>query len=89
VAGICVEAVPLSDGLSSGLGTVIGVSAAGGYTITDLAPGEYKVRFEVGCGARGYLTRWYKNAKTRQQAAVVRVRADQTSTGISITLRRS
>ena len=89
VAGICAEAVPLSDGLSSGLGTVIGVSTAGGYTITDLAPGEYKVRFEVGCGARGYLTRWYKNARTRQQAAIVRVRADQISTGISITLRRS
>jgi hypothetical protein len=85
LAGICAEAVPLNGG---GLGTVIAVTAAGRYSAIDLAPGQYKVRFESGCGTTGFATRWYKNARTKQQATVVSVSAGTVSTGISITLPR-
>jgi len=84
VAGICAEVVPVSGGA----GRIIGISASGGYHVIDLVPGGYKVRFESGCGANGYATRWYKNARTGRQATVVQVSAGTVSTGISITLPR-
>ena len=85
LAGICAEVLPVNGGA----GAVIGVSASGRYSVTDLVPGRYRVRFEAGCGASGYATRWYKNARTRQRATVVQVSAGKTRTGISITLARS
>ncbi|HUZ54684.1 MAG TPA: carboxypeptidase-like regulatory domain-containing protein [Streptosporangiaceae bacterium] len=91
VAGICAEAVPLVGGLGvGGLGVPVGVTAAvgGGYRIGDLQPGPYKVRFTVGCGATGYATRWYKNARTSRAATVVKVSAATVTTGIDATLPR-
>ncbi len=86
VAGICAEAVPLRGGI----GVPVGVTAAvgGGYRIADLQPGPYKVEFTVGCGATGYATRWYKNARTSQAATVVKVSAAAVTTGINATLPR-
>ena len=84
VSGICAEVVPLAGGASH----VIGVTAAGRYHVIDLVPGRYKVSFSAGCGATGYATRWYKNARSRQQATIIQVSANKTTTGISITLPR-
>jgi hypothetical protein len=91
VAGICAEAVPLSGGLGViGLGVSVGVTVAAGgsYRIGDLQPGPYKVRFTVGCGATGYATRWYKNARTSKSATVVKVSAATVTTGINAALPR-
>jgi hypothetical protein len=84
VAGICAEVVPLAGGTSH----VIGVTATGGYSIIDLVPGSYKVKFSAGCGATGYATRWYKDARNRQQATIIQVSANKITTRISITLPR-
>jgi hypothetical protein len=90
VAGICAEAVPLAGGLGViGLGVPAGVTvAAGSYRIGDLQPGPYKVRFTAGCGATGYATRWYKDARTSKSATVVKVSAATVTTGINTTLPR-
>ena len=93
VAGICAEAVQQpSPGIVSlvplGVPTAVTVAAGGSYRIGDLQPGRYKVRFGVGCGAAGYATRWYKNARTSQAAAIVRVGAAKVTTGIDATLPR-
>ncbi len=86
ISGICAEAVPQRPGL----GIPVGVTgpAAGRYRINDLQPGAYKVRFTVGCGATGYATRWYKNARTRQGATIVIVKAATVISGIDISLPR-
>ena len=86
LSGICADAVPVDGG--NGLGTVIAVTAAGRYTAIDLAPGQYKVKFESGCGTTGYSTRWYKNARTKQQATFVVVSNGTVTTGINGTLPR-
>ncbi len=84
--GICAEAVPLA----AGLGIPIGVTAAAGgsYRIGDLQPGRYKVMFTTGCGATGFATRWYKNARTSRQATVITVSAATVTGGINATLPR-
>ena len=91
VAGICAEAVPLAGSLglaSLGVPTGVSLAAGGSYRIGDLQPGPYKVRFTDGCGATGYATRWYKNARTIQAAAIVKVSAATVTTGIDATLPR-
>ena len=90
VAGICAEAVPLAGGLgvSPGIPAAVTAAAGGRYRIGDLQPGPYKLRFTAGCGATGYATRWYKNARTARAATVVRVSAAKVTTGIDATLPR-
>jgi Carboxypeptidase regulatory-like domain len=63
-------------------------SSAGGYSISDLPAGQYQVEFSSGCGASGYLTQWWKDARTRQAAAFVTVSAGTTTTGIGARLRK-
>lgn len=90
VQGICAEAYPVVNSLTTSPGIPLGVTAAGGsYRIGDLQPNSYLVRFTVGCGASGFATRWYKNAKTVTGAALVRVHAAAETTGINVTLPRS
>ena len=83
VAGICVVAVP-----RSGAAAVMAVTTRACYRLIDLVPGGYKVRFEPGCGASGYATRWYKNARASSHPTVVQVTAGQSTAGIGSTLPR-
>ncbi|HEX9066951.1 MAG TPA: carboxypeptidase regulatory-like domain-containing protein, partial [Streptosporangiaceae bacterium] len=84
--GICAEAYPMAGGLGIPVGVTSG--AGGQYQITDLQPGQYKIRFAAGCGASGWATRWYKNARTEVGGTVVRVHPAAVTTGIDATLPR-
>ena len=88
LSGVCVTVVPVS---SSGSLTVVAVTGtSGGYTLADLLPGEYKVRFSAGCGAVGYVTQWWDDVSTEAKATVVTVVAGETvSPPISAELSKS
>ena len=82
--GVCVAAVRTVRGAQP----VIAVSGEGGYTMAGLTPGRYRVEFYAGCGARGYVTQWWRRAGSAKTAAIVVVHAGSTVSGISATLRR-
>jgi hypothetical protein len=85
VPGICVAALPEAHGMTA----VSGVTATDGtFTISDLAPGKYLVRFEPGCGATGYLTQWFNSAPDKSGATPVTITAGVTTADINATLRR-
>lgn len=87
ITGICVEAVPARGGI--GIPAATTRAAGGSYRIIDLQPGSYKVKFTDGCGANGFATRWYKNARTQVGGKFVRVSAASITSGINQTLPRS
>jgi hypothetical protein len=83
VGGICVLAQPARADDNP----VIAVTArTGRYAADGLLPGSYLVRFEPGCGATGYLARWYPGVRDERQATQVRVRQAQGTSGINVTL---
>ncbi|HEY2080004.1 MAG TPA: carboxypeptidase-like regulatory domain-containing protein, partial [Streptosporangiaceae bacterium] len=86
LAGICVTAVPQASG---SLPVVAVTRASGGYTLADLLPGDYKVRFSPGCGATGYATQWYDDAPSHSAATPIPVGAGQTQSAINATLSKS
>ena len=85
--GICVEAVPFQGGI--GIPTATTRRARGDYRIADLQPGSYKIKFTAGCGANGFATRWYKNARTELGGRFVHDSAASVTSGINQTLPRS
>jgi Carboxypeptidase regulatory-like domain len=86
LAGICVTAVPVSADLA-GSPPVTAVSRSGGYTLTDLTPGAYKVRFSPGCGATGYARQWWQDASSAAAATAISVGAGQVVSDISATMK--
>ena len=86
LAGICVEAVPQQGGI--GVPTAITGAVGGGYSLAGLQPGTYKIKFTDGCGANGFATRWYKNARTEFGGRFVHVSAASVTSGINQTLPR-
>jgi hypothetical protein len=85
VPGICVTALPQPSGQIP----VTGVTAANGrFSIASLAPGRYLVRFDPGCGARGYQTQWYNSAASKTGAIPVTVTAGTTTPNINAAMRR-
>ena len=86
LAGACVTAVPVP---ADGSLPVVAVTGSSGYTLGDLVPGGYKVRFSAGCGAVGYATQWWDDAASRKAATVVTVGPNQDVPGISATLSKS
>jgi len=92
VPGECVTAVPFRAGTdpATGLPTqqeVAVTSRTGGYTLTALMPGRYKIEFSSGCGASGFATQWWDNAGSAKSAKVITVKF-ATITGIDATLRK-
>jgi hypothetical protein len=86
LSGVCVTAVPQAAGAQP----VVGVTrTSGGYTLADLLPGSYKVRFSSGCGATGYATQWYSRAASKAAATPVPVSAGQTQSAINATLSKT
>jgi hypothetical protein len=68
---------------------VIAISTStGSYSLQDLQPGRYKVKFSIGCGASGFKTQWWKNAGTSAAATVITVGAGALVTGIDAALRQ-
>jgi hypothetical protein len=86
LSGVCVTAVPLPAGSAL---PVVGVTRSSGYTLADLAPGRYKVKFSSGCGADGYVTQWWRHKTSQKTATVIRVGPGQDKSGISATLSKS
>jgi hypothetical protein len=89
ISGICVEAVPQQSTVgipAIGIPAAITGAAGGSYSIADLQPGSYKIKFTDGCGANGFATRWYKNAKTEFGGRFVHVTAAKVTSGIDQTL---
>ncbi len=86
LSGACVTAFPVGP---NGSLPVLAVTGPSGYTLSDLLPGEYKVRFSAGCGTTGYATQWYAGAASRTKATVITITPAGTVTGISGTLSKS
>jgi hypothetical protein len=86
LSGICVTAYPAA---STGSLPIVAATGTGGYTLADLVPGQYKVRFSTGSGALGYATQWWKDAASQSAAAVITVGPSQDVSGISATLSKS
>ena len=59
--------------------------ADGSYTIAGLAPGTYKVQAN-NQRAPGYISEYYNNRYTWDQADIIVVSAGQTTTGVDFTL---
>jgi hypothetical protein len=91
LSGACVTAVPLSAGsqLASGSLPIVAVTGTTGYTLAQLVPGRYKVKFSAGCGAVGYVTQWWKQQTSQKAATVIKVGPGQDRSGISATLSKS
>jgi protocatechuate 3,4-dioxygenase beta subunit len=92
VPGECVTAVPFRavadpvTGLPAQQEVAV-TDRTGGYTLTTLMPGRYKIEFSTGCGNRGFATQWWDNARSARSAKVITVKF-ATITGINATLRK-
>jgi hypothetical protein len=86
LAGACVTAVPSP---ADGALPVVAVTGSSGYTLSDLVPGDYKVRFSAGCGATGYATQWWDDVTSSKDATVIPVGPNDVVPDISATLSKS
>ena len=88
LSGACVTAIPVSSNGSQPVVAATGTS--GTYTLADLLPGQYRVRFSAGCGAAGYATQWWNGVSSETAATVVTVVAGETvSPPVSAELTKS
>lgn len=92
VSGECVTAVPFRAAPDPETGLpaqqeVAVTNSTGGYTLTAVMPGRYKIEFSTGCGASGFATQWWNNAGSATSAKVITV-GFATITGVDATLRR-
>ena len=86
LSGACVTAVPLPAGSAL---PVVAVTRSSGYTLADLVPGQYKVKFSAGCGAVGYVSQWWQQKTSQKTATVISVGPGQDKSGTSATLAKS
>jgi hypothetical protein len=63
--------------------------AAGSYTLIDLPPGKYTVKFTSGCGLTGFATQWWHDASSAASATAIAVRAGTSEDGIDAVLRQA
>jgi len=88
VAGECVTAIPVGKDFAGFYPRNIAITTkTGGYSLLDLQPGRYKVKFSIGCGASGFRTQWWKNADSAAAATVIMIGAGDTVKGIDATLK--
>ena len=89
VSGECVTAVPIGKDLAGffpRLREVAITTTSGSYSLLDVQPGRYKVKFSTGCGDAGFKTQWWQDASSAATATVIKVGASATVTGIDATL---
>jgi Carboxypeptidase regulatory-like domain len=91
VAGECVTAAPVNPTpdplLNQTLNPVVAVTtSSGSYSLVDLLPGQYDVKFSIGCGDSGFATQWWRHAASEQSATTISVSANGTVTGIDANL---
>jgi len=89
VAGECVTAIPVGKGFAGFYPPDFAITTkTGSYSLLDLQPGRYKVKFSTGCGNSGFTTQWWKNAGSASTATVITVGSGAPVTGIDAALRR-
>jgi Carboxypeptidase regulatory-like domain len=91
VAGECVTAVPVNptpDPLFDlTLNPVVAVTtSSGSYSLVDLLPGQYHVKFSIGCGDSGFATQWWQHVASEQSATTIGVPTNGKVTGIDANL---
>jgi hypothetical protein len=89
VSGECVTAVPIGKDLGGFFPRpreVAITTKSGSYSLIDVQPGKYKVRFSTGCGDSGFNTQWWQNAASAATATVITVSAGNAVTGIDAAL---
>lgn len=88
VASECVTAIPVGPDFAGFYSPVLAITTkTGGYSLLDLQPGKYKVKFSTGCGDSGFTTQWWKNADSAAAATVITVGAGAVVTGIDGALK--
>lgn len=92
VSGECVTAVPFRAAPDPDTGIpaqpeVAITDSTGGYTLTALTPGRYKIEFSSGCGGGHFATQWWDNAGSAGSARVIKV-GFAAIKGIDATLRK-
>ncbi|MGN6678996.1 MAG: carboxypeptidase regulatory-like domain-containing protein [Streptosporangiaceae bacterium] len=89
VSGECVTAVPIGKDFAGFFPPEIAINTAtGSYSLLEVQPGRYKLKFSTGCGDSGFKTQWWQNATSRATATVITVGADAAVTGIDAVLAR-
>jgi hypothetical protein len=89
VAGECVTAIPVGKDFAGFYSPELAITTkTGAYSLLDLQPGRYKVKFSAGCGDSGFRTQWWKNAGSAAAATVIKVGAGVLVTGIDAALKR-
>ncbi len=89
VSGECVTAVPVGKDFAGFFPPEIAITTAtGSYSLLEVQPGRYKLKFSTGCGDSGFKTQWWQNATSRATATVITVGAGAAVTGIDAVLTR-
>ncbi|AJE02313.1 carboxypeptidase regulatory-like domain-containing protein [Geobacter pickeringii] len=88
-AGVRYAQVAAYDTLTGNLADITSTDFRGTYTLSGLPSGTYNVRFDGRWSAMGgYLSSWYKDARTRVDAIPLTVSAPNVLTGIDASLAR-
>lgn len=78
VAGECVTAVPFRatadpfTDLAPAPDIAI-TMRSGSYRLLDLPPGQYKIKFSIGCGDTGFAAQWWNDAASVSSAKVITI----------------
>ena len=87
VAGECVMAIPIGKDFAGFFPPEVAITTTtGSYSLLDVQPGRYKVKFRTGCGDAGFKTQWWQNAGSAATATVITVGAGAAVTGIDAAL---
>jgi hypothetical protein len=79
LTGICVLATRLTAAIAP---LLTATAADGSYLLAGLQPGRYLVEFFADCGATGFRTQWWDDARSAGAATPVTVVAGATKAGI-------
>ncbi len=85
LSGVCISAVPVAKGEPA----AFTVSARGAYTLADLQPGQYRVKFQAGCGKGGIKTQWWQDAGSSFTAKIITVSPGDTVKGVNAVMRNT
>jgi len=86
ISGECVTAVPIGKDFAGFFAPEVAITTTtGSYSLLDVQPGRYKVRFSAGCGNSGFTTQWWQDASSRASATVS---GGAVVSGIDAALRR-
>lgn len=87
VGGECVTAIPVGKDFAGFYPPETAITTtSGSYSLLEVQPGKYKVKFSTGCGDTGFKTQWWQNAPSAATATVITVNPGTTVPGIDAAL---